>query len=75
VSFAVEDNGCGMSEKKQDEVLKSDVNKKGIGLWNISQRMQLQYGKNIRIESAEGIGTKVIFDIPAQTRTINQNGG
>ncbi|BAU29802.1 histidine kinase/DNA gyrase B/HSP90-like ATPase [Aneurinibacillus soli] len=73
VSFTVEDNGCGMSGKKRDEILKSDVKKKGIGLWNISQRIQLQYGKSIRIESAEGIGTKVIFDIPA--RAIKQIGG
>jgi sensor histidine kinase YesM len=65
VSFAVEDNGCGMSEKKREEILKPDVNKKGIGLWNISQRIKLLYGKSIRIESAEGVGTKVFFDIPA----------
>jgi sensor histidine kinase YesM len=65
VSFVVEDNGCGMSEKKQEEILKPDVNKKGVGLWNISQRIKLLYGNNLRVESAEGIGTKVFFDIPA----------
>jgi sensor histidine kinase YesM len=73
VSFVVEDNGCGMSETKREEILKPDVNKKGIGLWNISQRIQLLYGKNIRIESAEGIGTKVFFDIPE--RLIKRIGG
>jgi sensor histidine kinase YesM len=73
VSFAVEDNGCGMSEKKREEILKPDVNKRGIGLWNISQRIQLQYGTSIRIESAEGIGTKIFFDIPALP--IKQIGG
>jgi sensor histidine kinase YesM len=65
VSFAVEDNGCGMSETKREEILKPDVNKKGVGLWNISQRIKLLYGNTLRIESAEGIGTKVFFDIPA----------
>jgi sensor histidine kinase YesM len=65
VSFVVEDNGCGMSETKREEILKPDVNKKGIGLWNISQRIKLLYGNNLRIESAEGMGTKVFFDIPA----------
>lgn len=64
VSFAVEDDGCGMSGKKQEDILKPAVPKRGIGLWNISQRIQLLYGKHIRIESAEGIGTKVFFDIP-----------
>lgn len=73
VSFAVEDNGCGMSETKREEILKPDVNKKGVGLWNISQRIQLQYGTSIRIESAEGIGTKIFFDILA--RPIKQIGG
>jgi signal transduction histidine kinase len=66
VSFAVEDNGCGMSEKKREQILKPDVNKKGVGLWNISQRIKLLYGNSIRIESAEAIGTKVFFDIPAR---------
>jgi signal transduction histidine kinase len=73
VSFAVEDNGCGMSEKQREEILKPVMEKKGIGLWNISQRIKLLYGKSIRIESAEGIGTKVFFDIPA--RPIKRNGG
>jgi sensor histidine kinase YesM len=65
VSFAIEDNGCGLTEKKREEILKPDVNKKGVGLWNISRRIKLLYGKSLHIESAEGIGTKVCFDIPA----------
>jgi sensor histidine kinase YesM len=73
VSFVVEDNGCGMSETKREEILKQDVKKKGIGLWNISQRIRLIYGKSIRIESAEGMGTKVFIDIPA--RPIKRIGG
>ncbi|CAK4829776.1 unnamed protein product [Aphanomyces euteiches] len=73
VSFAVEDNGCGMSETKREEVLQPDVNKKGVGLWNISQRIKLLYGYTLRIESAEGMGTKVFFDIPAGP--IKQMGG
>ncbi|MCD9025033.1 sensor histidine kinase [Cohnella silvisoli] len=73
VSFAVEDNGCGMNDKKRDEILNPDVANRGIGLWNISQRIQLLYGRNIRIESAEGMGTKVFFDLPA--RPIEQVGG
>jgi len=65
VSFAIEDDGSGMSETKRETLLKPDVNKKGVGLWNISQRLQLIYGKSLFIESAEGIGTKVFFEIPA----------
>ncbi|MGG1662357.1 ATP-binding protein [Brevibacillus sp. NRS-1366] len=65
VSFSVEDDGCGMNDKKIEEIMVGDVHKKGVGLWNIGQRIKLLYGRNIRIESKEEIGTKVSFDIPA----------
>lgn len=45
ISFIVEDNGSGMSEHKLKEVMQSDVDKRGVGLWNISQRIKLLYGK------------------------------
>ncbi|OME21862.1 hypothetical protein BSK63_31370 [Paenibacillus odorifer] len=66
ISFIVEDNGSGMSEHKLKEVMKSDVDKRGVGLWNISQRIKLLYGTNIHIQSAEGLGTTVSFEIPIQ---------
>ena len=64
ISFAVEDNGCGMSEVKQQEIFDPDIKKKGIGLRNTSQRLQLLYGKGLKVESTEGQGTKIFFDIP-----------
>jgi len=65
VRFVVEDDGSGMSAERRDEVLrKPDPTKKGVGLWNIIQRIRLHYGQPIRIESDEGIGTKVSFEIP-----------
>ncbi|MDD9269543.1 ATP-binding protein [Paenibacillus sp. GCM10023248] len=73
ISFAVEDNGCGMTEKKRQEILESDDQKEGVGLWNISRRLKLLYGKSLRIESTEGMGTKVSFEIPA--KPIKQIGG
>jgi len=73
VSFAVVDNGCGMSEQKREEIFKPDMDKKGVGLGNISQRLKLLYGTSIHIEGAEGKGTKVFFDIPVQP--IKQIGG
>jgi two-component system sensor histidine kinase ChiS len=66
ISFIVEDNGSGMSEHKLKKVMQSDVDKRGVGLWNISQRIKLLYGKNIHIQSAEGLGTTVSFEIPIQ---------
>ncbi|WP_312110783.1 ATP-binding protein [Brevibacillus reuszeri] len=68
VSFTVEDDGCGMSDEKVEEIMLTDVRKKGVGLWNISQRIKLLYGKRLRIESKEGTGTKISFDIPALPR-------
>lgn len=59
VSFAVEDDGCGMSEQKRQEVLAPDNSKQGVGLWNINQRIKLLYGESLHIETAEGKGTKI----------------
>lgn len=67
VAFSVEDNGCGMSERKREEVLGWDKQMKGVGLWNINQRLKLLYGKGIVIESEEGKGTQISFEIPADT--------
>lgn len=73
VSLAVEDNGCGMSREKLDKLLSPVADKKGVGLWNISQRIKLLYGNPIQIESVEGKGTKISFDIPAEL--IERTGG
>jgi sensor histidine kinase YesM len=73
IRIAVEDDGCGMSERKLEEVLQPNAEKNGVGLWNISRRLKLLYGRSIRIECAEGKGTIVSFDIPVQS--IRQNGG
>lgn len=75
VGFTVEDNGCGMSQRKLEEIGKPDADKKGVGLWNISQRIKLLYGNSIRIESTEGKGTKVSFDIPVELAEDERIGG
>ncbi|TDF94731.1 ATP-binding protein [Paenibacillus piri] len=66
IRFVVEDNGVGMSEQKLEQIMNPDAERKGIGLRNISQRIKLLYGSSIRIESTEGTGTKVSFDIPVE---------
>ena len=38
--------------------------KKRVGLANIQRRILREYGKQLQIESAEGKGTKVYFEIP-----------
>ncbi|WP_158301961.1 ATP-binding protein [Paenibacillus mesophilus] len=73
IRIAVEDDGCGMSERKLGEVLRPNAENAGVGLWNISRRIKLLYGRSIRIETAEGKGTKVSFDIPVPS--VGQKGG
>ncbi|MGG6313193.1 ATP-binding protein [Paenibacillus macerans] len=69
VYFSVEDNGSGMNEQKLEELRDRDTNRKGVGLWNISQRIKLLYGQSIQIASMEGVGTKVSFEIPAASNS------
>jgi sensor histidine kinase YesM len=71
VSFSVEDNGSGMNIRKLEQVLSPDGSKKGVGLWNIRQRLRLLYGKSLNVESMEGRGTKVTFDIPLRPTKLN----
>lgn len=64
VSFSVEDDGSGISRARIEEILGSNVEIKGVGIWNINQRLKLLYGKGIQFESREGAGTRVSFHIP-----------
>ena len=62
--FAVEDNGCGMSEAKRQEVLGLGSDHRGIGLRNIARRIKLLYDARLQVNSTVGIGTKVLFELP-----------
>ncbi|OCT15296.1 hypothetical protein A8709_14460 [Paenibacillus pectinilyticus] len=63
VLVRIEDNGCGMNEYQLKSILKPDTEVGGIGLWNISQRLRLLYGTTLRIDSQEGIGTRVEMEL------------
>lgn len=62
----VKDNGCGMSREQQQKILDLTNTSKGIGLWNINQRLRLLYGKELQIDSRLGAGTKIEIVLPAQ---------
>lgn len=76
--FAVEDNGAGMDNHKLAEINKElsrpddrmidreRLERGSYGLRNVHQRLQLHYGQEagLRIESADRIGTRVLFTIP-----------
>lgn len=50
--LSIRDNGCGMSPKKLaelQEVIKSDVSEKSIGLRNVVMRMKLIYGNDFTL--------------------------
>ncbi len=64
INFVVEDNGRGINSDKLRELLDSNVEKRGVGIWNINRRLKLIYGNGIHIDSREGLGTKVSFGIP-----------
>lgn len=66
VRFVVADNGIGMSATRVLEVLSADNGGQGVGLRNISRRLELLYGRRLSIESEAGAGTRVSFDIPAE---------
>lgn len=64
--LVVEDDGVGMSEQVQQSILHKDISLNHVGLRNIHDRIQLNYGQEygLRVESQEGIGTKITFTLP-----------
>ncbi|GAA3401383.1 ATP-binding protein [Paenibacillus hodogayensis] len=66
VALCIEDDGRGMSDSKLHAVLNPDNAAKGIGLWNITRRLRLLYGTDMRIASKEGQGTCIEIVIPAK---------
>lgn len=67
--ITVEDNGVGIPEEEQRELLSPDRkhHTKSIGLNNIHSRMKILYGESygVEIESRPGEGTKVSLRIPS----------
>lgn len=72
--FHISDDGCGMDQATLDKLndsLKHELPPKksingGIGMKNVHQRVQLQYGAAYGIEvfSEPGVGTDVILSLP-----------
>lgn len=73
VVFRIEDDGRGMDAQTLRRVMDPDTAAKGVGLWNISQRLRLIYGTEIRMDSQAGAGTKIVFGLPVDA--VRRNGG
>jgi len=68
LELTVEDNGCGIGDRKLQELRQGGEGAHGVGLWNIRKHLKLMYGTDIGIESAPGQGTKVSFAIPVSRK-------
>lgn len=66
IKIVIEDNGIGMSRNKLETVLNKEASINRVGLINVQERIQLNYGSNygLKIESAEGEGSKITFILP-----------
>ncbi len=74
IEFIVSDNGIGMREEEAEHLRKvisglisDDRSGGGFGLFNVNQRLQLNYGKEygLNIESTYNVGTTIRVKIPA----------
>ncbi|HJA65036.1 MAG TPA: sensor histidine kinase [Candidatus Mediterraneibacter cottocaccae] len=70
IYLQVTDNGAGMSAEQVEHILKrkSSNDMHGFGIWNINERLRLQYGgkSGLYYESGEGTGTTVTVIIRAE---------
>lgn len=78
IIIEIEDSGKGISKEKIDQLLQGQINANeghstGIGFQNVVKRLQLFYGVEnlVSIESKDGIGTKVIIQIPETREEVS----
>lgn len=64
VYFYIDDNGCGMSQEKIQEIMEG--NPDSIGIANVNQRIRILYGPayGVEIHSQLGEGTSIVVRIP-----------
>ncbi len=67
IEVIVEDNGQGISKEKLSSIFERESGK-GIGIWNVNQRLKKIFGQGLQIISTEGEGTKVSFTIPLEEK-------
>ncbi len=80
IRIEVSDNGKGMDTDTLASLMKRDrLPGKGmnsIGLRNVNDRLTIQFGEafGLKLESAPGEGTKVVFTVPAAEAGEDDNG-
>lgn len=73
--FVIEDNGCGIEPAKVvwlRNTLGTNLNRKGIGISNIYQRLKLFYEDDVKFEikSKVGEGTRITIIIPDNVKEV-----
>jgi two-component system, LytTR family, sensor kinase len=72
VIFTIEDNGVGMNEIKLNELVTENTKERGIGIWNINQRLKVLYNTELKVVSKIGNGTQVSFELPLNNNKISR---
>ncbi|MDC7225025.1 MAG: ATP-binding protein, partial [Spirochaetales bacterium] len=67
ILFSVTDNGVGMGRDLIESALNQGNGGDSIGLKNINERLELLYGRGLKISSKKGRGTTVIFSVPEES--------
>jgi two-component system, sensor histidine kinase ChiS len=63
-SFTVSDNGAGMSLERLETIKLGQAS--GVGIRNVSRRLQMLYGERLWIESVQHEGTVFTFQLPEE---------
>ncbi|EMS73936.1 sensor histidine kinase [Ruminiclostridium cellobioparum] len=66
VIIKVSDTGIGMSAEKLDKLINLETVSEGVGFFNVIRRIKGWRDTQIDIQSAEGRGTTVSFNIPVR---------
>lgn len=66
VAIQIKDNGVGMTKEELETLLVDSPERKGYGMHNVQERIQLMYGQDygLTIDSSPGEGTVVTVRIP-----------
>jgi sensor histidine kinase YesM len=70
--FTITDNGIGMDAGKLIGLFTENSNERGIGVWNINQRLKRLYNTEVTIVSEKGQGTQVTFSIPFHNKNMDR---
>lgn len=66
ILIGVKDDGAGIPKAKLADLLSEYKSERGVGLYNINQRLRKLYGVSLNIESVEGEGTEIYIEIPME---------